>query len=371
MTTPVLSCRKCSAQLPAGAVYCHICGTKQAAPRHGVKKRGNGQGSVFKLANGKYKATVVLAYYIDQDGKQRKRTASATFTKKADAIAAIPTLLQQRNGVRTKDMTLFELSEIYFNSKEHDALSKSQRDKLNYAWTRLKPIEMRAITTLTVDDLQRTIDGAVSTYYPARDMKVCLSHLYNIAIRKEIVQYNKTEYIELPAAPKAKRECWTQDEVEAMWSDFRSHPFTGFVLIMCYAGLRYGELATVELENIHLDQDYMIGGIKTEAGIDREIPIHHRIKPIIAQLLATQRYKLLEMNEDNFYKAYWDMIARTGIRQLPPQTCRHYYFSSMTAAGVEGGVIAETGGHASFLTTMKNYVRIPLADKLAAVNKIQ
>lgn len=371
MSTPLLTCRKCSAQLPSEALYCHICGTKQAAPRHGVKKRGNGQGTVVKMPNGKYKATVTLAYYIGADGKPKRRTASATFVKKADAVAAIPALLERRSGVRPKDMTLFELSEIYFNSKEFDSLSKSQRDKLDYAWARLKPIEMRAITSLTVDDLQRTIDGAVSTYYPARDMKVCLSHLYNLAIRKEIVQYNKTEYIELPPAPKAKRECWTQDEVEAMWADFRSNPFTGYVLIMCYAGLRYGELATIELENIHLDQDFMIGGIKTDAGIDREIPIHHRIKPIIQHLRASQRYKLLEMNEDNFYQAYWNMVGRTGIRKLPPQTCRHFYFSSMTAAGVEGGVIAEAGGHASFLTTMKNYVRIPLSDKLAAVNKIQ
>ena len=42
----------------------------------------------------------------------------------------------------------------------------------------------------------------------------------------------------------------------------------------------------------------------------------------------------------------------------------------MTAEGIQGGVIAEVGGHASYLTTLKNYVRISLADKLKAVNQI-
>ncbi len=140
---------------------------------------------------------------------------------------------------------------------------------------------------------------------------------------------------------------------------------------MCYAGLRYGEISIIPLENIFLDENYMIGGIKSEAGIDREIPIHSKIKPIIARFVAERKNKLLEMSEDNFYDAYWKAIERTGLRELPPQTCRHYYFSSMTAAGVQGGIIAEAGGHASFVTTMKNYVRIPLADKLKAVETIE
>lgn len=289
--------------------------------------------------------------------------------KKSDAVAALPGLKEHREKVR--DITLHDLYDLYTSGKDYEKVSASQQQKMGYAWSRLAPLEFRGITTLTVDDLQTTIDNAVSTYYPARDMKVCLSHLYKIAIRKELVQYNKTEYIELPDTPKAKRECWTKEEITAMWQDFQTNPFTGYVLIMCYAGLRYGEVSTILLENIHLDENYMIGGIKTEAGINREIPIHAKIKPIVQTFMGQRKTKLLEMNEDNFYEAYWAMVARTGIRELPPQTCRHFYFSSMTAAGVQGGIIAEAGGHASFLTTMKNYVRIPLADKLKAVNAIE
>lgn len=363
-----MNCKKCNAEIPDESIYCCICGVKQVSSRRAPKKRGNGQGTVFKLPNGKYKAMVVLGYYLE-NGVMKKRTASKVCIKKTDALAAIQELKKQ--DTRKIDMTLHDLHEQFILGKDYNALGKSQQDKLGYAWKRLNAIALRGISTLTVDDLQCVIDAETTTYYPARDMKVMLSHLYNLAIRKEIIGMNKSEYVDLPDTPTAKRQCWTLAEITAFWEDYKNHPFTGYVLIMCYAGLRFGELAKIELSSIHLDDNYMIGGIKTEAGIDREIPIHRKIKPIIERMMKGKKRRLLEMNEDNFYKKYWDMIARTGARELPPQTCRHFYFTSMTSAGVQGGIIAETGGHASYTTTMKNYVRVPLADKIKAVNRIE
>ena len=77
------------------------------------------------------------------------------------------------------------------------------------------------------------------------------------------------------------------------------------------------------------------------------------------------------MNEDKFYASYWETIDRLGIRHLPPQTCRHTYFSMMTAAGVQIGIITKTGGHADYRTTLKNYVKLSLQEKVDAVNKMR
>lgn len=360
-------CRKCKQDIPETFVFCNYCGTKQSIPKRNPKHRGNGQGSVYKLPNGKYIAVRTLCYTVGDDQKLHRKYATKTFTKKSDAIAALPTLFPVVDA--PKDMTLFELHENYVRSKDYDALSDSQRKKLSYAWDKWKPLHYRHISTLTVDDLQTTIDSATTTYYPAHDMSVAMSHLYKLAIRKEIVSTNKTEYIDLPDAPKAKRECWTDDEINLFWKDYETHPFTAYILIMCYCGLRYGEISTIILENIFLAENYMTGGIKSDAGRNREIPICDRIRPVIIRCMTGKR-KLLEMSEDDFYRQYWEAIERTGVRPLKPHTCRHWFFSRLTAAGVQGGLIAEIGGHASYLTTLKNYVRIPLADKLAAVNNL-
>ena len=361
-------CRKCKKEIPDGSTFCNWCGARQVLASH-PKKRGNGQGTVIKLPNGKYKAIVTLGYYMGEDSKRHARKRTRTFIKRSDAIAALPSM--KTDVSRVPDMNLHDLHELYLASSDYAALSKSQRDKLGFAWTRWTDHEFTGIAQLTVADIEACIEKHTSSFYPARDMKVMLSHLYRIAIKKEILQYNKTDYVEIPFdSPKAKRDSWTTEEVEALWQDYPLHPFTGYILVMCYAGLRYGELSTILVENVHLDERYMVGGIKSEAGIDRTIPISKRIVPVIRALLKPGQTKLIHMNEDRFYASYWETIHRTGLRELPPQTCRHFFFSRMTAAGIQGGIIAEVGGHANYLTTLKNYVRIPLDDKLTAVDQI-
>lgn len=364
-------CRKCNAEIPDGSVFCNMCGIRQELPKRTPKKRGNGTGTVYKLKSGMYQAAVTVAVWHDHDGKLHQKRIYRNFVKRSDAILALAEMKASCGYVPPTDMTLHDLWDIYEHSRDYDALSGSQRDKLSYAWKRWEPLEFRGIRTLTVSDIEDTIEKQVSTFYPARDMKVCLSHLYDIAVKREIVPSRKTDFVEIPyEQPKAKREVWTSEEVDALWKDYQTHPFTAYILIMCYAGLRYGELSTIPLENIDLDQDKMTWGIKSEAGIDREIPIHPRIKPLIESIIPKRKRKLLEMNDDNFYAAYWETIDRAGLRRLPPHTCRHFFFSRMTSAGIQGGIIAEVGGHASYMTTLKNYVRIPFSDKLEAVKTI-
>lgn len=363
-----MKCFACSHPIPDDAIYCCYCGRKcptaKPSPTH---RRERNTGTVYKRPNGKYQVTVTVGWYIE-NGKRKRRTITKTFAKKSDAVNAAATLRDTRPQPTE---TLRELREMYIAGKNYTQLSKSQQNKLSYAWARLRPIELRPIAELTIDDLQQTVDLATATYYPAHDMQVMLSHLYELAIRREIVTTNKSRYLDLPPQPRAKREVWTDEEVDRMWQDYRDgNYFTGYILIMCYCGLRYGELATIRLEDVHLDERYMIGGIKTEAGIDRVIPIAASVYPIVRMLYNTHAEKLLEDGQNSFYARYWETISRLNLRHLPPQTGRHYYFTGLTAAGIQAGIITETGGHASYITTMRNYVRISLADKLNAVDQI-
>lgn len=362
-------CKKCSREIADTSVYCMHCGWRQSYPYVKHRKRSNGEGSIFRLPDGRYKAEVVLGYW-EENLHLHKKVATRVCKTKKDAVAAIVELKARPFESFETNPTLSYLYSRYSNSDAFDKLSLSQRNKLSYAWDRLEPLHYCRIQQLTVDMLQRCIDTATKTYYPAHDMKVLLSHLYNLAIRMEVVSVNKSELLELPDKPAAKKDRWTDSELNALWADYDANAFTGYILIMIYAGLRYGELSTLLIENIDLERHVMIGGIKTEAGINREIPIADRILPIVTECYYNNRYKLLEMNEDTFYKRYWETIERTGLRKLPPHTCRHTYFSLMTAAGIQAGIITETGGHASYLTTMKNYVTLSLEEKLNAVNKI-
>jgi len=375
-----MKCRKCGAFIPDNSIYCNICGTKQTTRKQKTKSRGNGTGSVYPLPGGGWNATVVLGYYRDESGKLKKHTASKRAKTKREAVNALPSLLSRSAPAEHKHITLSELKQKFENTKKYDGLSKSQKSKLGYAWNKLAPLQDRDITALTIEEMQNTIDSAAKTYYPARDMKVLLSHLYDTAKRFEYITYNKTENIELPELKKTKKQIFTENDILKFWCDFygrtengkssQRNIFTGYILIMIFAGLRYGELSTIQLENVHLQERYMVGGIKSEAGIDRIIPINRKLIPVLKSLMSNRKKKLLEMNEDNFYSTYWETIDRLKVSRLTPHSCRHTYFTMMADKQVPPALIAEAGGHADFDTTYKNYVHTPIKKLVQAVDKI-
>ncbi|MDD3231272.1 MAG: tyrosine-type recombinase/integrase [Oscillospiraceae bacterium] len=375
-----MKCRKCGAEIPDGSIYCNMCGVKQTTSKQKVKSRGNGTGSVYQLPGGGWKAVAILRYYRDESGKLKKHTASKKVKTKKEAVNALPSLLSRSTPIEHKHITLTELEHKFENTKKYDALSKSQKSKLKYAWNRLSPIQTRDICTLSVEEMQDIIDSATKTYYPARDMKVLLSHLYDTAKRFEYITYNKTENIELPELKKTKKQIFTENDIFKFWCDFygrtengkpaQQNIFTGYILIMIFAGLRYGEVSTILLENIHLQDRYMVGGIKSEAGIDRVIPINRKLVPVLKMLMPNQKKKLLEMNEDNFYSTYWETVDRLQVSHLTPHSCRHTYFTMMADKQVPPALIAEAGGHADFDTTYRNYVHTPIQKLVEAVDKI-
>lgn len=361
-------CKKCGQEMPDEAIYCMMCGKKLTIPKKAVKQRGNGQGTVYKAPNGKYVAEVTLYFYLDSNGKRHRKKKTKYFDKKKDAVAALPEML--RSGAAIKPTSLSELHEVFLHSKKYDALSDSQKNKLRYAWDKLRKLHLRDITTLTIDDMQKAIDEQATTFYPAKDMKTVLSHCYTLAIQRELVQYNKTQYLELPALKKTKRDAFHADEIEKIWQAWNSgRTFAGYILIMIYAGLRYGEISTIKKDNIFLDEQYAIGGIKTEAGIDREIAFADKIMPIVKFFYHEDSKLLMDIPQQKFYDSYHSMTSELCIRDLPPHCCRHTYFSRLAAENVHEAVITEAGGHKDLSVTMQ-YIHIPLSEKLSAVNKI-
>lgn len=365
-------CRKCKKELPDEAVYCLYCGAKQVEPRRDrrVKSRGNGQGCVIRLPNGKWRAEVTLYYYTDAEGKKHRKAASKQCNTKTEALRIIPELLAKKGLLRAEAFTVKALYDIYTHTKAYDGLSDSQRMKLDIAWKRLSALQNLNINLVTIDDMQRVIDSEAKTYYPARDMKVLLSHIFDAGIKREAVQYNKTAYIELPDAPKAKRERFTDEELKKLFEYQKRDSFAGYILIMSFLGLRPGELRTLKMENIHLDEDYIVCGIKTAAGIDREIPIPACVQDIFRRFCeeAGDRELFFTIDETTMYDRYYDVLENAGVRKLTPRVCRHTYFSMLAAAGVGAELITEIGGHSDYNTTHKNYVRITVDEKRKAVS---
>ena len=359
-----MKCIKCDKEITDGSMYCSFCGRKQIKESNkGKKVRGNGTGSVYRLPNGKYRAAVVLGYV---DGLPVRKTKS-DFTSKKAALEYIPTLRNAHSDC--KDIKFSEVFEQW-KASHYLNIGKSKQISYNTAYKRLAPLHFRKMSEIRFDDMQKLVDACPGAYYPKQDMKVLLNKVFGYALINEYCKVNYAEHIKLPPLEKSKKDAFTEDEINNFWKAYENgDEFSGYILVMIYTGMRYGEISTILKENIHLDERYMIGGIKTEAGKNRQILIAEKIVPIMEKLYSKSKKLLVEMSEEEFYLRFKDSIKIASVRPLTPHCCRHTFATLMAKNNVHSSIIKEAAGHANYSTTL-GYTHIPLETKLEAVNKL-
>lgn len=363
-----MPCRKCKKSIPLDSLFCQYCGAKQAVEvEHKTKSRGNGTGSVYRLPNGKWRVEITLGY--EKNGEKDKRiykTKSGFKTKKEglEYLASIST------GTKIDSNIKFNALYEEWSAQHYKHITKSGEYGYVAAYKQCADLYYKCFTELKTRDLQAVIDKCKNQRRSKADIKSLLNNMYNYAIQNDYCDKNYAEFIKLPPKRKSKNDAFNAEEIEKLWDDYAAgNEFTSYILIMIYTGMRFGELSTIKKENVFLDKKYMIGGIKTNAGIDREIPIADKILPIVKKLFESGNKKLLEIPEKLFYNKYHATIERLKIRSLNPHCCRHTFSSLMAQAGIQPAIITETAGHEDYSTTML-YTHIQLEEKIKAVNKL-
>lgn len=150
---------------------------------------------------------------------------------------------------------------------------------------------------------------------------------------------------------------YTNEEIATLWSKLYVINNVDLILITIYTGLRPTELLEITTDNVHLDEQYMIGGMKTEAGTDRTIPIADKILPLIKNRFNPNRRFLVNNKYGNHY-TYGSYVSanfntvmnRLGMQHLPHDG-RHTFASLMDDAGANEVCIKLIMGH-----SMKNNV---------------
>lgn len=329
----------------------------------GKKQRGNGTGSVYKLPNGKYRAVVVLGY--DTNKKRVQRTKSG-FKTKREALEYLPKLREAPNIEKIKFNKLYEM----WKNTHFLTIGKSKQQSYNTAYKRCSSLYFKNVDEIKLDDMQKVVDNCPGAYYPKQDIKVLLNNVLRYGVMNEYCKVNYAEYIKLPPLEKSKKTAFTDEEIKNIWTVYNNgNTFSGYILIMIYTGMRYGEISTIRKEDIHIAERYMMGGIKTDAGKDRQILISEKIAPIVERFYNICDKKLLEMSEEDFYNRFKAALNEAKTRPLTPHCCRHTFATLMAKAEVQPSIIKEAAGHANYSTTL-GYTHIPLKTKLEAVNKI-
>lgn len=361
-----MRCIKCSAPLPEGAIYCPMCGKKQAATERKPRVRANGEGSVYRYRAG-WRAQIVVGYKLINGVSRPVYRTKAGFKTKRAALEYLEVL---RSEPKRKTPTLQDLWEEY-QIAGYTKLSASRKEKYQIAWPRLSAIQYTRIDLLTTADLQKVINDLDLTYYPARDMRDLLSILFQLAMINKHVDVNLADFIVLPDLHEQAREPFTVEELVRLWDDYKEHWWTGYILLMCYTGMMPGELLAARKDAVDLKNRVIVGaGLKTNERKKKPIVLADELIPVMQDIMDnTPGDKLIRINKDNFYKVYYDTLARAGTRRLTPYSCRHTAGTLLTDANVRPALVQAVMRHASYTSTQR-YIHESADHTRAAVNAL-
>lgn len=337
-------CRKCKKEITEESKFCNYCGTKQFWDK-ATKSRGNGQGTVWKLPTGKWRAEVTVGYYVSDDGKIRRIRRTKNFTTKKEAVLALPQLIAEPKKNKKKVYTLKELYDKWFPT--HRA-GKSTMDNYKYAMRYFSSIWNYPIQEISIDDLQECIDNCGKGKRTQENMKAVCGLVYKFGIPRQAVpeKLNLAQYLIVGGEKGSHRESFDACQIEQIRQQIGITKYADYVYCLIYLGFRPSEFLALEISKYDPKTNCFIGGAKTEAGTNRYVTVSPRIRDYIADIIGEREsgtvfcddegnaWTLKSFTENVFYRVLQaagidnPMVKAGGDtmrHKYTPHTCRHTF----------------------------------------------
>jgi len=364
-----MQCIKCKKDIPDGSVYCNYCGKKQTVEKRRSRKRANGQGSVRKLSGNRSKpwAVILPAQYTDTGTE--KRVYLSYHATKTEALNALNEAIS--NGVTdTINATVSNIFDEWSETAYRELSAKSIKE-YNNAFKHLSPLHSSKMRDIKAKDVQEIIDklGKPET---SKKIRVLFSQLCKYAMSIDLISQNYAQFIKIKSAEKAEKEIFTVSEIRkiknAAESDESYSDDAKIVMMLLFTGTRISEITGIKYSKVYpyYEIPYMIGGIKTEAGKDRIIPIHSEILEYVRYFYSmgapNREYLLInskggKMEASNFRRRhYYPLLETLGIEKKSPHSTRHTYTTMLHASGAKQENIIKLVGHTDFKTTQEHYI---------------
>ena len=360
-----MQCKKCGAEIPDESIFCNICGKKQTREPRKKLKNGNGYGCVRKLPGRRKRPWAVYVTDSYDGTKQVRRYVSYHATQKEALIA-----LEKEHISPSSPKSKYTLTELYEEWKETSVFtSLSQSTQWNYisAYKLLKPLHNTKFIDIRTKHIQSVIDNSDKSNSTKSKIKLLCSLLYKYALENDICQKNYAQFVKLTKQEKAEKEVFTSEEIKTFFEN-DAVPYVDTILILIYTGLRINEMLTLTKENIDIENKVIVGGLKTDAGKNRTVPIHDKIFDYVKKWYekAKEPTDLVFVKDngetltDNYYRKYiyYPLLKKFNMPKRTPHCTRHTCATLLAEAGADINAIKQILGHSQYSFTADTYTHV-------------
>lgn len=215
------------------------------------------------------------------------------------------------------------------------------------------------------------IDKGYAQFIPTISTKKEIKKAKNKTIEKErLFTYDQIDYLWNLKPRSNGRQNELQQQREIFIRDFW--------LMLLYSGMRADELLSVYTDNIFLKNNYLIGGLKTEAGINREIPIHPKVKHLYEKYYnPNNEFLFTQPNGNKIDYDYYLYHYRHNFRDLHPELsghtahdARHTLRNELRKLNVKDIIINSIVGHSNDDVGEDIYSHVSVEEKLEAIKLV-
>ncbi len=376
-----------------------------------MARRSNGEGTIYRRADGRYEAAAL----VHVAGGQRRRIRAYASTRADAQRLLLERLDRERRGIPAP----VEQPSLghYLDHWLEDVVAKTTRPltlKSYEAIIRLyiKPLlGKKTLTRLSVQDVQQAIVSLQNAGHSARTIQKFRANLraaLHSAMREELVFRNVASLAQIPRWERKEIKPWSLEEAAKFLDATRQHRLhVAFLLLVVY-GMREGEVLGLRWSDIdfaantlvvrqqiqRLDGKLRAVPVKTSAG-RRTLPLVPRVRTALLDLAAQRGIDLHTITPSgvqsefstenlvvvstaggpieaqNFLRTFRRACRDAGLRDIVIHHLRHTAATMLKTLGVPARDAQLILGHANVATTQQIYQHGDVEEQRKAVLAVQ
>ncbi len=314
-------------------------------------KRANGTGSIVRLPGNRRRPYAVKISGRNQYGHVVQKILSY-HAKAAEAQKALEEyqVAKEMGTVPSVDQMDLTLGDVFlrWSDREFRKLNPASITSHRAAWNkRISRFADRKMRSISLDEWQSILDEDENNGLSQSSINndaLLIKALCAYSMERDIIGKDYSKYLDIPSVGAKKPRDALNDAQITKLAELAANgiPWADTALMLCYTGFRVSEFLQLTSFSYHPEQGgYLQGGLKTDAGKNRIVPVHPKIHPYLLYWLAKGGDTIIcsdagkQIQSAQYREYFHELAVQIDAPNATPHWCRHTFATRLHSAGAD------------------------------------